>query len=122
MEEKRNGKRLDLDMTIELDRIDDGKGGTTVQHIKVETVDLSKSGIGFISSEKLELESFYNTKLQIWTKEVINTIIKIVRRIETEDGYRYGAFFVGMTEKMELKIGIYEILNDYKEDKTGEND
>lgn len=122
MEEKRNSKRLDLDVTIELNHINAGAGGTDIQHINVETVDLSKSGIGFISSEKLEVESFYNTKFQIWTKEVINTVIKIVRRVETENGYRYGAFFVGMTEKTKLKIGIYEILNDFKENKMGEDD
>lgn len=123
MMEKRNSKRLDLDVTIELERIDSGDGEKSIEHINVETVDLSKSGIGFISDQKLELESFYNTKLQIWTKETISTIIKIVRRIELEDGtYRYGAFFIGMTEKTELKIGIYEILNEHRENKTGEDE
>lgn len=117
MSEKRNAKRLDLDVVIELERIDKVQGGTTIEHINVETVDLSKSGIGFISDQELELESFYNTKLQIWTKETINTIIKIVRRVQEEDGtYRYGAFFIGMTEKTELKIGIYEMLYEYKEE------
>ena len=119
MSEKRNAKRLDLDVTIELERIDQVQGNTTVEHIKVDTVDMSKSGIGFISDKELELESFYNTKLQIWTKETINTIIKIVRRVDEGDGtYRYGAFFIGMTEKTELKIGIYEILHEYNEEKN----
>ena len=121
MSEKRNAKRLDLDVTIELERIDKVQGTSTIEHLKVETVDLSKSGIGFISDKELELDSFYNTKLQIWTKETISTIIKVVRRVETEEGYRYGAFFVGMTEKTELKIGIYEILHEQREEKNEDN-
>lgn len=113
MKEKRNSRRLDLDVIIDLERIDNGN--TTVKSITVETIDLSRSGIGFKTQELLELDSFYNVKLQIWTKETINAIIKIVRRMETPDGYHYGAFFIGMTEKTELKIEIYEMLYENNE-------
>ena len=113
MKEKRNSRRLDLDVIIDLERIDNGS--TTVKSITVETIDLSKSGIGFKTKELLELDSFYNVKLQIWTKETINAIIKIVRRMEAEDEYHYGAFFIGMTEKTELKIEIYEMLYENNE-------
>ncbi len=34
--------------------------------------------------------SHYNTKIQIWTKEIIDVVIEVVRCEELEDGYRYG--------------------------------
>ena len=115
MSEKRNAKRLDLDVTIELERIDQAQGNTTVEHIKVDTVDMSKSGIGFISDKELELESFYNTKLQIWTKETIDAVIEIVRCEEIDGTYHYGAKFIGMIESDALKIDIYQIFYEYNE-------
>ena len=115
MEEKRNSRRLDLDVTVELERIDDNKGITTLKLIHVDITDLSKSGIGFTSKAKLELGSYYNTKLQIWTKETIEAVIEIVRSEEKEDGYHYGAKFVGMIESDALKIDIYQIFYEYNE-------
>lgn len=115
MNEKRNSRRLDLDVTVELNRIDDNDGVTTLKLINVEVTDLSKSGIGFTSKTKLDLDSFYNTKLQIWTKETIDAIIEIVRCVETEDGYHYGAKFIGMIESDALKIDIYQIFYEHNE-------
>ncbi len=114
MEEKRKDRRLDLDVTVELSRIDE-EDVTTLKFIHVDITDLSKSGIGFKSKQKLEVGSYYNTKLQIWTKETIDTIIEIVRRNDDEDGYFYGASFVGMIEADALKIDIYQIFYDYRE-------
>ena len=115
MIEKRNARRLDLDVTIELERIDDHRDVTTLKLVHVETKDLSKSGIGFTTKAKLEIGSFYNTKLQIWTKETIQAVIEIVRCIELEDKYLYGAKFIGMIESDALKIDIYQIFYEYNE-------
>lgn len=114
MEEKRKSKRLDLDVTVELERIDTDEV-TTLKYIHVETTDLSKSGIGFKSKQELEIGSFYNTKLQIWTKEVIESVIEIVRCDEVEDGFEYGAVFIGMLDADAMKIDIYQIFSEYKE-------
>lgn len=116
MDEKRSSRRLDLDVTVELERIKDREEGvTTLKLVHVEITDLSKSGIGFVSSAKLEKGSFYNTKLQIWTKEVIDAIIEIVRCEEKDEKYHYGAKFVGMIEADALKIDIYQIFYEYNE-------
>ena len=110
MDEKRNSRRLELDVTVELERIDDSEGITTLKLVHVDITDLSKSGIGFVSKAKLALGSYYNTKLQIWTKESIEAVIEIVRCDETEEGYHYGAKFVGMIESDALKIDIYQLF------------
>ena len=115
MDEKRNSRRLELDVTVELERIDDSDGITTLKLVHVDITDLSKSGIGFVSKAKLALGSYYNTKLQIWTKESIEAVIEIVRCEETEDGYHYGAKFVGMIESDALKIDIYQLFYEYNE-------
>lgn len=111
MEEKRKHKRLDLDVTVELERLDKD-GVTTLRFVHVDITDLSRSGIGFKASQALDVGTYYDTKLTIWTKEVIDAVIEIVRRKETENGYIYGAEFIGMTDTDALKIDIYQIFNE----------
>ncbi|MEG0804991.1 MAG: PilZ domain-containing protein [Lachnospiraceae bacterium] len=112
MEERRRHKRLDLDVAVQLERLD-VDGVTTLKYIHVETNDLSKSGLGFVTGQELELGSYYDTKLQIWTKETIDAVIEIVRREQLPDGsYHYGGMFIGMTETDSLKIEIYQIFNE----------
>ena len=111
MEEKRKHKRLDLDVTVELERLDKD-GVTTLKYVHVDITDLSRSGIGFKSNQMLEVNTYYDTKLTIWTKEVIDAVIEIVRRKDAEGGYEYGAEFIGMTDTDALKIDIYQIFNE----------
>ena len=111
MEEKRKHKRLDLDVTEKLERLDK-EGVRTLKFVHVEITDLSRSGIGFKSNQALEVGTYYDTKLTIWTKEVIDAVIEIVRRKDVEDGFEYGAEFIGMTDTDALKIDIYQIFNE----------
>ena len=111
MEEKRKHKRLDLDVSVELERLDED-GVTTLKYIHVDVTDISRSGIGFRAVRQLETGTYYNAKIQIWTREVINAVIEIVRRTETESGYAYGGEFIGMTDTDALKIDIYQIFKD----------
>lgn len=111
MEEKRKHKRLDLDVTVQLERLDQD-GVTTLRYVHVEITDLSRSGIGFKSTQKLEVGTYYDVKLQIWTKEIIDAVIEIVRCDEADGKYSYGAEFIGMTDTDALKIDIYQIFNE----------
>lgn len=111
MEEKRKHKRLDIDVSIELERLDED-GITTLKFVHVDVTDISRSGIGFKANRELEIGTYYDTKIQIWTKEVVDTVVEIVRSEKTEDGYKYGGVFIGMTDTDALKIDIYQIFND----------
>ncbi len=115
LDEKRRDRRLDLDVTLELSRVDEADGVTTVKLLHVDVTDLSHGGIGFVANQELQVGSIYNTKLQIWTKEVIDAFIKIARCDKTADGYSYGATFVGMIESDALKIDIYQIIYEHDE-------
>ena len=85
MEEKRKNKRLDLDVNVQLERLDED-GVTTLKFVHVDVTDISKSGIGFD--------------------------IQIVRSEEKPDGFHYGGVFIGMTDTDALKIDIYQIFNE----------
>lgn len=111
MEEKRKHKRLDLDVSLELERLDEG-GVTTLKYVHVDVTDISRSGLGFVAQHKLEVGSYYDTKIQIWTKEVVDAVIEIIRCEEHENTYKYGCIFIGMTDVDALKIDIYQIFND----------
>ena len=111
MSEKRRHKRLDLDVSLQLERLDQ-EGVTTLKFARVEVTDISRSGLGFISNQEFEIGSFYDTKIQIWTKEVVEAIIEIVRREKLGDTYKYGCVFIGMPDIDAMKIDIYQIFND----------
>ena len=112
MEEKRRHKRLDLDVSLQLERLDED-GVTTLKYVHVDVTDISRSGLGFISKQELAIGSFYDTKIQIWTKEVVDAVIEIVRcDRQHDDTYKYGCIFIGMTDVDALKIDIYQIFND----------
>lgn len=113
MEERRRSKRLELDVSLELERLD-RDGITTLKYVHVDISDLSRSGIGFNAEQDLEIGSFYNTKLEIWTKEIIDTIVKVVRKNKTEKGFNYGGIFVGMTDTDTLKIEIYQMFDEVR--------
>ena len=111
MEEKRKHKRLDIDVSVQLERLDE-EGITTLKYVHVDVTDISRSGIGFKANVPLELHTDYDTKIQIWAKEVVDAVIEIVRCEEKEGVYHYGAVFIGMTDTDALKIDIYQIFND----------
>lgn len=111
MDEKRRDKRLELDISVELERLNED-GITTLKYIHVNVTDISRSGLGFTASKALEVGTYYDTKIQIWTKEVVDAVIEIVRCEEIGDGiYKHGCVFIGMTDVDALKIDIYQLFN-----------
>lgn len=111
MDDRRRYKRLELDVTLELERLDEGEI-QTLRYAHVSVEDLSKTGIGFRSNLDLEVGSIFNARIQIWTKEVIESVIKLVRKNPKEGYIEYGGHFVGMTEADALKIQIYQMFTD----------
>lgn len=112
MEEKRKHKRLELDVNVQLERLDE-EGVTTLKYVHVDVTDISRSGIGFSCAKELDIGTYYDTRIQIWTKEIIESVVEIVRReADGAGGYRYGAVFIGLLDTDALKIDIYQIFND----------
>jgi len=110
--ERRKCKRLPLEVSIQLERLEVDEV-ITLKYLHVDVFDLSRSGIGFKSKQELKIGSYFDTRIQIWTKEVIDAVVEIVRVTPGPDGVNtYGCTFVGMTETDTLKIDIYQMFNE----------
>ena len=113
-QERRRANRMDIDVVIKLNSVNNKKNVTAeeVREIEVEVVNMSKDGLAFESSEKLELNTYYDTTVMLWTKEKFQTIIEIVRIEEAGNGKMlYGCRFIGIMPSDQLKIQIYEMVS-----------
>ena len=104
--ERRKSKRTDLESTLLVKRLD----SDTQEEVDVDIMNVSKTGIGFYCSERLEIGAVYNARLTLWTKEVIQAFIEIVRIEKLEDTYEYGGLFIGMPEAELQKIDTYNMV------------
>jgi hypothetical protein len=95
MEDRRRNKRTDLQSKLIAKRLD--TNGQS-HEVGVDVLNVSKTGIGFVSDELLDMGAVYEAYLTIWTKEVIHAFIEIVRIEKVEEGYEYGGLFIGMPE------------------------
>lgn len=108
MEERRNGNRRKLTSTISIKRLDKPSAQETVE---IEILDVSKSGVGFLCDQPLEIGAVYESHLRIWTQEVLHALLEIVRIEKAENGFTYGAFFVGMPEMEASRIELYDTIS-----------
>ncbi len=107
--ERRSGKRLELTATLKLKRVQDD----TEKEIMINVTDLSCTGMGFHSAQKLDVKGYYDTNMAIWTKEVIPCVVQVVRETQEDDGtYHYGAMFIGMSEINKQKIHTYQMIDE----------
>lgn len=114
MQERRRDKRLELEVRVQLEQLDEGDL-TTIKFVHVDVTDISKRGIGFDCKQKLQIGTYYDTRIQIWTKEIVNCVVEIVRSEEHEDGsFHYGGVFIGLLEQDALKIDIYQMFQESK--------
>lgn len=109
MDERRKSKRSELHSKLIVKRLDGG----TANEVIIDIQDVSKTGIGFDSSDKLEIGGIYEAYLTIWTKEVIHAFLEI-RRIEkiSAEVYNYGAIFIGMPEMDMQRIQVYQTVEE----------
>lgn len=113
MEERRKNRRMELTSKLLVKRMD--QGGEP-KEVNIEVVDASKTGVGFLCSEKLEIGSVYESFLTIWTKEILHAFLEIVRVVENEGGmYEYGSIFIGMSEHDASRIAAYDMFDNISE-------
>lgn len=84
----------------------------------IDVFDISKAGIGFISSAELPLNYYFDAKITLSEKDYLSTVVKMVRRSTEGYGkYIYGAEFIGLAPFLADKVDAYErklILMDNK--------
>lgn len=111
MEEKRKNKRMSMETAVELARLDED-GIATSKCVNADTMDISRGGLGFTTAKKLEIGTYYDTKICLWSREMVDAVLEIVHGEELEQGYRYGGEFIGISDTDALKIDIYQVFND----------
>jgi hypothetical protein len=108
MEERRKNKRMELQSTLSVKRLD----GTEMSDVDIEIIDVSKTGVGFSCNVALEIGAVYESNLRIWTQEVLHAFLEIVRIEKQGNTYIYGAIFIGMPEMDASRIETYETVKD----------
>ena len=113
MEERRKSRRIELSATLLIKKINQ-EGGP--REIDIEVTDVSKTGVGFICPEQLQIGTVYESFLTIWTKEVLHAFMEVIRALDREDGtHEYGAIFIGMSEVDASRIAAYETIENMNE-------
>ncbi len=107
MDERRKKERLGLSSRLVIKQLD----GQGTHEVAIEVNDVSKSGVGFSSTEVLTIGAVYEGFLTIWTKEVLHAFIEIVRIEKKAEYYEYGAIFIGMPEMEASRIEVYQTIN-----------
>lgn len=108
MNEKRKAERTELASRLVIKQLN---GNSDAKEVAIEITDVSKSGVGFSCTEKLEIGAVYEGFLTIWTKEIIHSFMEIVRIVKSGDTFEYGAIFVGMPEMDSQRIEIYQTIS-----------
>lgn len=113
MEERRRANRRKLVSKLLVKRLDQNES----DEMQIDIIDVSKSGIGFRCEQLLQIGAVYEGFLRIWTQEVIHAFLEIVRIEKTENGFNYGAIFIGMPESDASRIEVYDTVESMKQDK-----
>ena len=108
MNERRKTKRSDLSSRLVIKRLD----GEGVEEVAIEVIDVSKTGIGFTSTEPLGIGAVYEGYLTIWTKEVLHAFIEVVRIEKEPETFQYGGIFIGMPEMDLQRIDVYNVVSE----------
>lgn len=114
-QERRRSKRMDINVRIKLNSVR-SKGDISAlkkEAFDVDVVNISKDGLAFCCPEKLEINTYYDTTVLLWTKEKIQTVIEIIRMEDRGDKPSlYGCRFIGIMPADQLKIQIYEMVSE----------
>ncbi len=118
MEERRRAKRMPVTLSLDITKLYKQDNILVSNlHAPIEVVNISKTGIGFISESILPLGFYFNANINLNNQDTLRCVIKIVRRQPLEDQKTmYGCEFVGMAAILSY------IFDDYDESLGKEED
>lgn len=108
MDEKRKNKRMPIKLQLEVNQVfkqDNEIIGNL--DAEIEVINISKTGIGFLSNNELPLDYYFNSKIEFNKKEFIYCVLKIIRKVQKDQTTEYGCEFVGLAEFLSNKIDDY---------------
>lgn len=110
MQDKRRSERLPINLSLTIsDLYKQDKLVIPNLDSKIEVVDISKHGIGFISECILPDDYFFNAKIELGNEgSSIMTVVKIVRsEAISRETFMYGANFEDIPEDISDRIDEY---------------
>ena len=111
MQEKRRSKRLPIQLELVVSKLFKQEASATVEiNEPIHVVDVSKLGIGFVTSNDLPINYYFNAKLELGSPEnSLYCVVQIIRKHPKEDGIiSYGCEFVGLAPVLGTIFDEYE--------------
>ena len=100
VEERRRNKRLPVEISLEIESLyRQGNESLDALNESIVVTDVSKSGLGFVSSAELPMGYYFNGRIEIDQERKFFGVMKIIRKHQDDDGaFHYGCEFVGMAD------------------------
>ena len=107
--ERRKDKRVPIELHLEINHMfRQGEEAIDNLSAKIEVINISRSGIGFISKATLPVDYYFNAQITLTENDYFFSVIKINRKEQkNKDEYFYGAEFVGLGSFFADKIDVY---------------
>jgi len=110
MDEKRKAKRMPVTLSLEiLNLYKQDNVQVSNLHAPIEVINVSKTGIGFITESILPLGYYFNANINLGSGEdTLHCVIEIIRKQQLEDNKAlYGCEFVGMADVLSYVFDEY---------------
>ena len=109
MQERRKYKRLPIHLELEINQLYK-QDYEVIEGLKeeIEVINVSKTGVGFLSKTDFPLSYYFNAKLDFGKGIYFYCVIKIIRKEPIDSTNLYGCEFVGLAEFLSNKVDEYE--------------
>ena len=100
MKERRKFKRLPVEIKLTIESLY-RQNNESLEELNESIVvtDVSKTGIGFMTSAELPMDYYFNARIEIDEERKFYGVMKIIRKDQEEDGtFHFGCEFVGMAD------------------------
>lgn len=108
--EKRRSERYPIQMKLEISSLfkqDNVKVNNI--HEPIEVIDISRTGIGFISTSELPIGFYFNAKISLGDRDhTLYCVVQIVRVHRRNDDILYGCQFVGLAPVLSYIFDDFE--------------
>ncbi len=111
MQEKRRSKRLPIQLELVVSKLFKQEAAASVEvNEPIQVVDVSKLGIGFVTTNDFPINYYFNAKLELGSPEnSLYCVVQIIRKQPKEDNLiSYGCEFIGLAPVLGTIFDEYE--------------
>lgn len=114
MQDRRTAIRMDINVKMKLNCVKtEDTHNLKTEEFEVELVNISETGLAFLSAEALSSNTYYDARIVLWTKDSFDSVIEIIRKERKNDSFSlYGCRFIGLGPSDQFKIQVYELLKE----------